>query len=58
MPVYFGLPVTCQEVIRLFNLDLELVKRKIIQEYKLSEHMFMDYYYAGYLNDFFTPFLI
>jgi len=53
MPVYFGLPVTCQEVIRLFNLDFQLVKGKIIQEYNLSEHVFMDYYYADYLNNFF-----
>jgi hypothetical protein len=53
MPFYFGLPVTCQEVFRLFSLDFEQVKCDIMQKHSLSENMYMDCYFADYLNNFF-----
>jgi hypothetical protein len=53
MPVYFGLPVTCQEAFRLFSLDFEQVKCDIMQKHRLSENMYMDCYFADYLNNFF-----
>jgi hypothetical protein len=53
MPLYFGLPVTCQEVFRLFSLDFEQAKCEIMEKYKLRENMHMDYYFVDYANNFF-----
>lgn len=54
MPNYFGIPVTCQEAFRLFDLDFKEVKSTIMQKNKLTEHMYMDCYFVDYANTFFT----
>jgi hypothetical protein len=53
MPLYFGLPVTCQEAFRLFSLDFEQAKFEITQKHKLTENMYMDCHFVDYLNNFF-----
>jgi hypothetical protein len=53
MPLYFGLPLTCQEAFRLFDLDFEQVKFDIIEKHKLRENMYMDCYFVDHLNCFF-----
>lgn len=50
MPVYFGLPVTCREAFRLFDLHFEQVKFDIMEKNKLKENMYMDCYFVDYLN--------
>jgi hypothetical protein len=53
MPIYFGIPVTCQEAFRLFDLDFQEVKCAIMQKNKLAEHMYMDCHFVDYMNAFF-----
>ena len=36
MPVYFGLPITCQETYRIFDIDLEMVKRDLIERKNIN----------------------
>lgn len=53
MPLYFGLPVTCQEAFRLFGLDFERVKCDIMQKHSLTENMYVDCYFVDHANNFF-----
>jgi hypothetical protein len=53
MPLYFGLPVTCQEAFRLFGLDFEQAKCEIMEKYKLRENNYMDCHFVDYANNFF-----
>lgn len=53
MPLYFGLPLTCQESFRLFNLDFEETKQNIMKKNNLTENSYMDCYFIDYLNNFF-----
>jgi len=53
MPLYFGLPVTCAEALRLFGLDFEDIKYETMQKNKLTENMYMDCYFVDYLTSFF-----
>jgi hypothetical protein len=53
MPLYFCIPVTCQEAFRLFGLDFEQVKRDIMQKHSLTENMYMDCHFVDYANNFF-----
>ena len=53
MPLYFGLPVTCQEAFRLFGLDFERVKCDIMQKHSLTENMYGDCYFVDHANNFF-----
>ena len=53
MPLYFGLPLTCQESFRLFNLDFEETKQNIMKKNNLRENNYMDCYFIDYLNKFF-----
>ena len=52
MPLYFGLPLTCKEAFRLFDLDFERVKFDIMEKHKFRENMYMDCYFVDYLNCF------
>jgi len=53
MPLYFGLPLTCNESFRLFNLDFEKTKQNIMKENNFAENNYMDCYFIDYLNNFF-----
>lgn len=53
MPLYFGFPVTCREMFRLFSLDFEQVKCDIMQKYSLTENMYMECCFVDYGNEFF-----
>ena len=53
MPLYFGLPLTCQESFRLFNLDFEETKQNIMKKNNLVESSYMDCYFIDFLNNFF-----
>ena len=53
MPLYFGLPLTCEESFRLFNLNFEETKQNIMKKNNLRENSYMDCYFIDYLNNFF-----
>lgn len=53
MPLYFGLPLTCEESFRLFNLNFEETKQNIMKKNNLRENSYMDCYFIDYLNKFF-----
>jgi hypothetical protein len=53
MPLYFGLPLTCEESFRLFNLNFEETKQNIMKKNNLTENNYMDCYFIDYLNKFF-----
>jgi hypothetical protein len=53
MPVYFGIPLRFEEAFRLFNLNFEEERNKIMKKYNLTLNMYMDYYFIEYLNNFF-----
>jgi len=53
MPLYFGLPVRCEEAFRLFDLDFEKIQKEIMKEHNLTENMYKDCYFVDYLNKFF-----
>ena len=53
MPLYFGLPVTCREAFRLFDLDFDEIVSDIMKTHKLTINMHMDCYFVGRLNKFF-----
>jgi len=53
MPLYFGLPVICEEAFRLFGLNFEEAKCEIMDKYKLTKNMYMDSHFVDGLNRFF-----
>jgi hypothetical protein len=53
MPLYFGLPVICEEAFRLFGLNFEEAKCEIMDKYKLTKNMYMDCHFVDRLNRFF-----
>jgi hypothetical protein len=53
MPVYFGLPVTCQEAYRIFGIDLEMVKRDLIERKNINQRFMNVWYFADELNKHF-----
>jgi hypothetical protein len=50
MPVYFGIPLRSEEAFRLFNLNFEEERNKIMKKHKLTQNMYMDCYFIEYLN--------
>jgi len=53
MPIYFGIPVTCEEAFRLFDLDFQEVKCAIMQKHNMKNNMYMDCHFVDYMNNFF-----
>jgi len=51
--LYFGIPVTCKEAFRIFDLDIEKTKIDLIEKYNLNSSSYMDFYFVDYLNIFF-----
>ena len=50
MPLYFGLPVTCEEAFRLFGLNYEEAKCEFMNKYKSNRN---DCHFVDRLNRFF-----
>ena len=42
MPLYFGIPVKVKEAIRILNLDLEEITKKVMQEKYYGDYTFVD----------------
>ena len=53
MPVYFGLPIKCQEAFRIFGIDMEMIKRDLIERKKINVRLMSVYDFADELNNHF-----
>lgn len=49
MPVYFGIPVSCKEAFRIFGLDIESVKNRLIER-GIKKSWISDCYFIEDLN--------
>ena len=53
MPVYFGLPIKCQEAFRIFGIDIELIKSDLIERKKIHPRYMGGWEFAIELNKHF-----
>uniref|UniRef100_A0A6C0D7Y9 Uncharacterized protein n=1 Tax=viral metagenome TaxID=1070528 RepID=A0A6C0D7Y9_9ZZZZ len=53
MPVYFGLPISCDEALRIFNIDKEMLITKIINIKKWKKEDINDCHLICEINDYF-----
>jgi hypothetical protein len=53
MPVYFGIPLTCNEAFRIFGLDFEIIKQQLMVKNNWKREFIHDYYFRDGINDYF-----
>jgi len=58
MPVYFGFPISCDEALRIFNIDKEVLVTKIINSKNWTRENVSDCHLICEINEYFENKLV